>query len=128
MYERFVQLLEEFEMSAYAVSKATGVTQSTLSAWKHGGKLRSGTLKIIADFFGVSAEWLRGDVDERTKIRAVEAQELINEDEELTDFLELLVKRPECRMLFSLSKNATKEDVEFVVKMLEELRNRSNDE
>lgn len=34
MYEVFEQLLQKFGVTAYQVSKATGIPQSTLSNWK----------------------------------------------------------------------------------------------
>lgn len=36
MYEIFEQLLQKNSVTAYKVSKETGVTQSTLSDWKRG--------------------------------------------------------------------------------------------
>lgn len=47
---------------------------------------------------------------------------LVNEDEELTDYLEELKNRSEMRILFKLAKGATKEDVEQAVKIIEALR------
>ena len=44
------------------------------------------------------------------------------EDNELTEYLEMLRTRPECRMLFSLTKDATKEDVEKAVAIITALR------
>ena len=43
-------------------------------------------------------------------------------DADLDDYLEMLKNRPECRMLFSLAKDATKEDVERAVAIIEALR------
>ncbi len=61
MYERFVQLLQEKNLTAYRVSKDTGVTQTTLSDWKTGRATpRTTTLQKIADYFGVSLDWLTG--------------------------------------------------------------------
>ena len=34
MYERFNKLLQEKGLTAYKVAKATGVSRSTLAAWK----------------------------------------------------------------------------------------------
>lgn len=45
-----------------------------------------------------------------------------DELDELADYLEMLRTRPEVRMLFSLSKDATKEDVEKAVAIIEVLR------
>lgn len=49
---------------------------------------------------------------------------LVNDDKELTEYLEILKTRPEMRMLFQLSKDATKEDVEAAVRIIEALRNK----
>ena len=83
------------------------------------GQLRKGTfpaerLSDIAAYLSVSTEYLMtGNEKEKP---------LINGDEELTEYVEMLKNRPECRMLFQLSKNATKEDVEAAVRIIEALR------
>lgn len=46
----------------------------------------------------------------------------VRENDELTEYLETLRTRPECRMLFSLAKDATKADVEKAVAIIEALR------
>ncbi len=67
MYERFVQLLQENGITAYRVSKETGVTQTTLSDWKNGRAIpRITTLQKIADYFNVSIDWLCGNDDTRS--------------------------------------------------------------
>lgn len=45
-----------------------------------------------------------------------------DKDIELQEYLEELKNRSEMRMLFSVSKNATKEDVEQAVKIIEALK------
>ncbi len=66
MYDRFVQLLQEKEITAYRVSKDTGVTQTTLSDWKTGRATpRTATLQKIADYFDVTLDWLVGKSDYR---------------------------------------------------------------
>ena len=59
MYSIFEQLLLKYGVSAYKVSKETGVTQATLSTWKTGKTTPSSeTLQKIADFFGVTVDYL----------------------------------------------------------------------
>ena len=41
----------------------------------------------------------------------------------LAETLEALASRPECRMLFSITKDATKEEILQAVKIIEVLRN-----
>ena len=57
LYEKFVELLEKTNKTAYQVSKDTGITKSTFSDWKRGrSKPKVEKLKILADYFGVSIE------------------------------------------------------------------------
>lgn len=59
MYEVFEQLLQKFGVTAYQVSKATGISQSTLSNWKARRNLiRGDKAQKIADYFGVSVDYL----------------------------------------------------------------------
>lgn len=59
MYEIFEQLLQKNGISAYRVSKEAGVTQTALSNWKNGRNTPSTqTLQKIADYFGVSIDYL----------------------------------------------------------------------
>lgn len=69
----------------------------------------------IAAKYGVSVEWLRGETDEKEKLA-------VPEDDELKEYLEMIRTRPECRMLLSTVKGATKEEVEANVKLIEALR------
>ncbi|MCI6468171.1 MAG: helix-turn-helix domain-containing protein [Faecalicatena sp.] len=67
MYEIFSKLLHIYGVTAYKVSKETGVSQSTLSDWKL-GKItpKSDTLKKLADYFGVTIDYLMtGKEDEK---------------------------------------------------------------
>lgn len=61
MYERFELLLEKNKVTAAEVSRKTGISKATLSKWKHGVSTpKMDKLKLIADFFHVSVEWLAG--------------------------------------------------------------------
>lgn len=77
MYEIFEQLLQKYGLSAYKVSKETGVTQSTLSDWKRGRSTpKTDNLKKIADYFGVSLEYLvSGKEDEKEKAPELTARD-----------------------------------------------------
>lgn len=58
MYEKFADLLDKSNKTAYQVSKDTGIAQSVLSDWKTGrSKPKVDKLKILADYFGVSIEY-----------------------------------------------------------------------
>lgn len=58
MYEKFAELLDKTNKTAYQVSKDTGISQSVLSDWKRGrSNVKTDKLKILADYFGVSIEY-----------------------------------------------------------------------
>ncbi len=115
MYEIFEQLLQLKGVSAYRVAKETGISQASLSDWKSGKVKQPSADKLqkIADYFGVTVDYLLGNDPTTTP-----------KDIELQNYLEELRTRPELKMLFSLTKNATKEDVEKAVKIIETMLGR----
>lgn len=65
MYEVFEQLLQKHNVTAYKVAKEAGVTQTALSNWKSGRSTpTTKTLKKIADYFGVTVDYLMTGKDE----------------------------------------------------------------
>ena len=91
--------------------KIAGVTDKAVSTWENGTKTpRMGAIQKIADYFGMQKSEI---IDDNL------TSDSINEDAELTEYLEELRTRPELRMIFSLTKNATKKDVEKAVKVIE---------
>ena len=119
MYEK---LLQKFGVTTYQVAKATGISQSTFSAWKTRRNLISPEKgKLIADYFGVSLGYLMGSEEAEPNAVDKENTPLVLDDEAL-ELLEELKKRPEMRTLFSVSKKATKEDILKAVKIIEALK------
>lgn len=58
MYSQFVKLLQKHKTTSYKVSKATGVSQSTLSDWKRGrAKPKADKLLKLAEYFGVTIDY-----------------------------------------------------------------------
>ena len=68
MYEIFVDLLQKNNLTPYQFSKKAGVPQSSLSDWKCGKSTpKQDKLKKIADYFGVSVDYLMtGEEKEKT--------------------------------------------------------------
>lgn len=66
LYSKFENLLKDNNITAYQVSKETGVTTATLSEWKT-GKYTPKIDKILklADYFGVTAEYFLNHVEEK---------------------------------------------------------------
>ena len=99
-------------LSQEELGQKLGLAKSTISMYENGTREPAlETLEAIADIFNVDMNTL---TDSKTSL------ELNNE---LQEYLEELKNRPEMRMLFSLTKGATKEDVEKAVKIIEALQN-----
>ena len=115
-YERIAQLCRERGISGGRMCGDLGISRSMLTDLKMGRKKTVGadTAAKIASYLGVSVDSLTGNSDEKML--------LDNTHEELTEYLEALKTRSEMRMLFNLAKNASKEDVERAVKIIEALR------
>lgn len=66
MYEVFAKLLQEHNVTPYRIHKETGVSQTTLSEWKKGRSApKVDKLQKIADYFGVTLEYLTGTEDQK---------------------------------------------------------------
>lgn len=114
-YDKFVRLCALRGVSPSRAAVEAGLSKSTVTKWKTtpDAEPTGAALKKLSEYFGVSiSEILQED----------ENKPLVNDDEELTEFLQMLKTRPECRMLFQISKDATKEDVETAVRIIEALR------
>lgn len=117
MYEIFEELRIKKGVSVYRISKETGVPQSTLSAWKAGEYTpKQDKLKKIADYFGVTVDYLLGNEQKNKPALAKEDERditfddftyaLHNEAQELTD--ENKQKLLEMARLFKLSQDQEK--------------------
>ena len=91
MYEIFVDLLQKNNLTPYQFSKKAGVPQSSLSDWKCGKSTpKQDKLKKIADFFGVSVDYLMtGEEKEKTP----PVGEVLTEGEQM--LIDLFRKVPE---------------------------------
>lgn len=89
------------------------ITASTVSDWANGKKYpRVDKMQMLADYFGI----LKSDLTEEHE------ESKLTDDISLQSYLEELKNREEMRMLFSLAKGATKEDVMQAVKIIEALK------
>jgi len=115
-YDRFVFLCSKKGISPSRAAVEAGLSKSLVTKWKTNRTdvPSPDVLRKLSKYFGIPVSEL---IDEEEKEKP-----LVNDDEELTEYLEILKNRPEIRMLFQLSKDATKEDVEKAVRIIEALR------
>ena len=119
-YERFTMLCLERNISPTAAIQEIGLSTGNLKNWKLGRIPMADVLEKIAEYFDVSIDFLLG----KSNVK----KPLVNNDEELTEYLYQLKTRPELRMLFKLSSKATKADVEQAVRIIEAIRNDKKDD
>lgn len=109
------QLREQRGLSQAALAKSLGVKQSTVGMWESGANgPKYNMLLKIASFFNVSVSELVGDVPT--------SKNGVPYDPDTVAAMEEAFERPEIRALFSVSKNATKEDIEKTIAIIKALK------
>lgn len=107
---------KELKLTLQDIADEIGVAKSTIQRYENGNieNIKLPVVEAIARVLDVSPSYLLG--------KTAEKKLLINNDRELTEYLEELKNRSEMRMLFSVSKTATKEDVMRAVAIIEALK------
>ena len=98
------------------LARITGIPKSAIQRYATGEteKIPLDRLEKLADAMHISAQYLMGWDEEK--------EPLVNEDEELTELLTRARDDPHIRMLFSVTKDATPEDVEKAIKIIQMLK------
>ncbi len=106
---RIKELRELKQLTQEELAKMVGVTPSAIGNYENGVSCpKEQVLYKLFDALDCDANYLYQD-------------ELSNssEDKDLLRYLQHLRTRPELKMLFSVTKNATKEEIEKAVKIIE---------
>lgn len=117
---KIIALLKEQKRSQSELTDYLGVNKSIFTQWKKGQN--NSYLKYLpqlAEFFGVSVSEFFDEGE--TKNAPVYL------DDETRELVDALRKRPEMRTLFKVSRNASKEDVEMAVDIIERFKKGSAD-
>lgn len=110
---RLESLIRKHGWSNTYFSSQFGKSRSWISDMKHGvGLPDENTLQAIADKLDATVDYLTDKTDKKEKPP-------VNNDKELTEYLQYLKTRPELRMLFDITKDAKKKDIEKAVKIIE---------
>ena len=107
MGEILKKLRIERGLTQEEVGKIIGVQKAAIQKYEKGDvkNLKRSAIRKLSEFYNVSPSYLMG----------LEKKE----DEQVKEYLEMLENRPELKMLFNVTKNATKEDIEKAVKIIE---------
>lgn len=112
-YEIFEDLCKRKGVKAAEVARQTGVSTSTISAWKQGQYTpKADKLQKIADYFGVTPEYLTtGEVREGYYLNPETAR-----------VAQELFENPKMRILFDAARDADPEDLQMAADMLYRLK------
>lgn len=73
-FDRFQSLCQEKGISVYRACQDIGLNRSAVAKWKAGGKPNGTTAGKLADYFGVSTDYLLGLSQQRTESAPTDEQ------------------------------------------------------
>ncbi len=122
MYEIFSRLLEERNLRAADVCKGTGLPSSLFSEWKRGkSNPKADKLQKIADFFGVSIEYLMtGEKKEESPMYYA--------NEETVKLAQEMFEDEDMRSLFDMKRNMPPERFKVHMEFMKNLYNQEKGE
>ncbi len=121
MYENYERILKAKGLTNYRVSKDTGIAQSVLSTWKTKGTIpRADKLQILADYLGVSVDYLLGV---QTDVQG--EYYFSNETKEIA---QEIFTTPGMRILFDAARDSRPEDLQMAADLLKRLKVTNPDE
>lgn len=117
MYDIFERLCAEKGVTPYRVCKETGLTTSTISNWKAGRYTpKTDKLQKIADYFGVSIEFLMG-------IEEKEESPIYYTNEETAKLAQEMYEDEDMRSLFDMKRNMPPERFKAHMEFMRNLYN-----
>lgn len=125
-YDRIFEIMKEKELTAYRVSKDTGISQASLADWRKGrSKPKIDKLQKLSEYFGVSIQYLTGKSDQIDDTQQMQAPNGYYVDKETAEYAEMLRTRPGARLLFSAAKDISKDDLQKAVEYIEFLKSKN---
>lgn len=110
--ERLQYLMLDRDVSSYKLAKSLDCTITTVTNWLRGESLPSAKkMQALAGYFGVSTDYLMGSDDTDTPEQA-----------EMAEMLEDIRRNPELRTMFSVTRNATPDEIKQYVRLIKALR------
>lgn len=125
-YDRIFEIMKEKELTAYRVSKDTGISQASLADWRKGrSKPKIDKLQKLSEYFGISIQYLTGESDQIDDTQQIQAPNGYYVDKETAEYAEMLRTRPGARLLFSAAKDISKDDLQKAVEYIEFLKSKN---
>lgn len=120
MYEIFEQLLKEKGARASDVAKATGINPTVFSDWKKGkSSPKTDKLRKIAEYFGVSLEYLDTGIDNEKESTSGQKYYF---DDATAETAQEIFDNKDLRMLFKAAQGASPDDLQMAANLLLRLK------
>ena len=116
---------QQLGLTMKEVAEAVGVSEATVSRWESGDieNMRRDKIAKLAEALKISPAILMGWEDYRTQ-----SDVPYYLDEETAEIAQEVYDRPELKILFDASRKASKEDIQFVVEMIDRMAKKERGE
>ena len=119
-FDKITELLQENGMTQADLARGTGISTGLISQWKNRAQKPSADkLRLVADYFNVSLDYLLGKTD-------IKKSPELSEDDEMAELLNEFRDNPELRTLFSLTKKADPKKLRQYIDVIKALRGSNN--
>lgn len=117
-------LRQEKGLSQQELADALGISKSAISMYERGERQpkTSDIWELIADYFNVDMDYLMGRTNKTTKIIDSNNNASYYLNDETKEIAQEIYENPDLRILFDASKNATPEDLQFIIEMVNRMK------
>lgn len=114
-HEKLKMLMQRKGITNYRLAKDIGCSATTVGYWLQEKSAPTAEyIQAIAGYFGVSTDYLMGADDTDSQERY--------EQQEVADMLDEIRKNPEMRTMFSITRNATPEQLRQYINVIKAIR------
>lgn len=110
VYEKIAELCKAKGMSIRQLQQAVGLPNGVIGRWRESSP-NSDSISKVADYFGVSVDWLLGRTEEGYYLDPIAVQ-----------LTEELKNRPEMQVLFDASRDVSSEDINFIIELINKMK------
>lgn len=123
--ERLKKERNKKDISQKELSKIIGVSQQTVGSWEVGRTQPDhGAVLELAEYFGVSSDYLLGRVNERTSL----VDEALKDDPELQAFWDTMKEREDLQLMFKKSKALSPDAIKQIIGIIKLIEDKENEE
>lgn len=116
LYEKIKELCKQKGIAITALEKELKFGRGSIGKLQHGGTTSDARIRAIADYFGVTTDYLMGREETNYYI-----------DPETAELAQELFDNPDMRVLFDAARDSRPEDLRMVADMLKRFKETNHD-